>query len=96
MNAYLQRADHYIQQQMYKYEQKRLGRDYHEMQGYNRTPRLTRSSTHLSPRELPAGWSQVLDPKSRHWYCIERSPGRSQWEPPSKNERRNRHATSAY
>jgi hypothetical protein len=31
MNAYLQRADDFILQQMYRFEQKKQGRDYREM-----------------------------------------------------------------
>jgi hypothetical protein len=31
----------------------------------------------------PQGWTQEYDTRSQRWYYIERSTGRSQWEPPS-------------
>lgn len=85
MNAYLQRADDFIQQQIYKFEQKKNGREYHEMQTPNRQPPRAQTFNNMPPHGPPApnGWSQEFDPQSRRWYYLERSTRRSQWEPPS-------------
>jgi len=95
MNAYLQRADDFIQQQIYKYEQKKQGRDYHEMQPQNRR---AQTFNNLPPQGAPApnGWSQEFDPQSQRWYYVERGTGRSQWIPPSfsQNKRGHRHTFS--
>ncbi|EDU45139.1 WW/Rsp5/WWP [Pyrenophora tritici-repentis] len=32
---------------------------------------------------VPHGWSQEFDPRSQKWYYVDRSTGRSQWNPPS-------------
>jgi hypothetical protein len=44
----------------------------------------------------PRGWSQEYDPRFQRWYYIERSTGRSQWDPPSffQNRRGHRHTFS--
>jgi hypothetical protein len=102
MNAYLQRADEFIQQQIYKYEQKRQGRDYAAMQTSpkRRQQRPLRAQTfNNAPQQgplVPEGWSQEYDPRSQRWYYVERSTGRSQWEPPSfsPNRRGHRHTFS--
>ena len=31
---------------------------------------------------LPHGWSQEFDPSSQRWYYVDRTTGRSQWNPP--------------
>jgi hypothetical protein len=102
MNAYLQRADDFIQQQIYKYEQKRQGRDYAAMQNspkrqQQRPPRA--QTFNNAPQQSPAtheGWCQEYDPRSQRWYYVERSTGRSQWEAPSltPNRRGHRHTLS--
>jgi hypothetical protein len=101
MNAYLQRADEFIQQQIYKYEQKRQGRDYEEMQrSQRRQQRAPRAQTfnNTPPQSPPApqGWSQQFDHQSQRWYYIEQATGRSQWEPPSisQSPRGHRHTLS--
>jgi hypothetical protein len=99
MNAYLQRADDFIQQQIYKYEQKRQGRDYREMhnQSHQKQQRTSRAQTfNNTPPQgplAPKGWAQEYDHQSQRWYYIEHSTGRSQWEPPpfSQNQRGHRH-----
>lgn len=102
MNAYLQRADDFIQQQIYKYEQKKQGRDYHEMQTPNRPSQQPRAQTfnNLQPQGPPApnGWSQEFDTQTQRWYYIERATGRSQWDPPaiSQNKRGHRHTFSEH
>jgi hypothetical protein len=89
MNAYLQRADDFIQQQIYKYEQKRQGRDYREMhnQSHRKQQRPSRAQTfNNAPPQgplAPKGWAQEYDHHSQRWYYVERCTGRSQWEPPS-------------
>jgi hypothetical protein len=103
MNAYLQRADDFIQQQIYKYEQKKQGRDYHEMQTPNRQsqpPSRAQTFNNLPAQGPPApnGWTQEFDTQSQRWYYIERSTGRSQWEPPSfsQNKRGHQHIFSEH
>jgi hypothetical protein len=102
MNAYLQRADEFIQQQIYKYEQKRQGRDYREMHSQPRRkqqrPSRAQTFNNTPPQGPPApqGWSQEFDHQSQRWYYIEEATGRSQWEPPafSQNRRGHRHTLS--
>ncbi|KAH5647021.1 hypothetical protein HBI51_104550 [Parastagonospora nodorum] len=104
MNAYLQRADDFIQQQIYKFEQKRQGRDYAEMHSspkhnQQRPPRAqTFNNAPQQGPPAPRGWSQEYDPQSQRWYYIERSTGRAQWDPPSfsQNRRRHRHTLSEH
>jgi hypothetical protein len=91
MNTYLQRADDFILQQMHRFEQKKQGRDYREMQNspHHDHQRTTRARTFnsMSPTSpsVPRGWLQEYDPQSQRWYYIDRSTGRSQWEPPSSS-----------
>lgn len=102
MNAYLQRADDFIQQQIYKYEQKRQGRDYAEMHNSpkrsQQRPSRTQTFNGAPPQSphMPDGWSQEYDSRSQRWYYVERRTGRSQWEPPSfpQDRRGHRHTTS--
>lgn len=104
MNAYLQRADEFIQQQIYKYEQKKQGRDYAEMHTSptHRQHRPPRAQTfNNAPPQgplAPKGWSQELDRQSQRWYYIEHATGRSQWDPPSfsQNKRGHRHTFSEH
>ncbi|KAL5116645.1 hypothetical protein ACEQ8H_005394 [Pleosporales sp. CAS-2024a] len=80
MNAYLQRADDFIQQQIYKYEQKLQGRRH-----YHYTAISDRMMM-MPPRQgppAPKGWSQEFDPQCRRWYYLEQRTGRAQWDPPS-------------
>lgn len=97
MNAYLQRADDFIQQQIYKYEQKRQGRDYTEMRSssHHNQQRPSRGKTfNNSPSQgppIPEGWLQEYDPRSQRWYYIDQSTGRSQWDPPSFSQSRRGH-----
>jgi hypothetical protein len=101
LNTYLQRADDFIQQQIYKFEQKKQGRDYAEMQNSPQRPQPPpRAQTfgNLPPQGSPApnGWSQQFDPQSQRWYYIEQSTRRSQWDPPAlrQNRRGHRHTFS--
>jgi hypothetical protein len=100
MNAYLQRADDFIQQQIYKYEQKRQGRDYAEM--YSSRHRNQQHSSRAQtfggapPQGPPApqGWSQEFDQRSQRWYYIEHGSGRSQWDPPAFSPARRGHRST--
>ncbi|KAH8711801.1 hypothetical protein GQ44DRAFT_551326, partial [Phaeosphaeriaceae sp. PMI808] len=89
MNTYLQRADDFIQQQIYKFEQRKHGRDYTEMQNSpkstQRFPSRAHTFNNLPPQGPPAprGWSQEFDPQSNRWYYLDRATGHSQWETPS-------------
>ncbi|KAF2832696.1 hypothetical protein CC86DRAFT_366420 [Ophiobolus disseminans] len=103
MDAYLQRADDFIQQQIYKFEQKKQGREYHEMQPskqYNQQPQRAQTFGNLPPQGPPAptGWSQEFDPRTQRWYYLEHATGHSQWDPPSlfQNRRGNRHTFSEH
>jgi hypothetical protein len=104
MNTYLQRADDFIQQQIYKFEQKKQGRDYTEMQHSPRHqqqyPPRAHTFNNLPPQGSPApqGWVQEYDAQSQRWYYVEQATGRSQWNPPSfnRNQRGHRHTTSGY
>jgi hypothetical protein len=88
MNAYLQRADDFILQQIYRFEQKKQGRDYREMpnspQHSRQQPTRAQTYTAALPNgaSLPQGWLQQYDPQSQRWYYVDQSTGRSQWEPP--------------
>lgn len=102
MNAYLQRADDFITQQIYKFEQKKQGREFANMadrnsrlQYHNQPSRAQTFINQLPPQGPPAplGWTQEFDARSQRWYYLERSTGHSQWEPPSF-ERANRHTVS--
>jgi hypothetical protein len=100
MNAYLQRADDFIQQQIYKYEQKRQGRDYAEVHSarHRHQQHPSRAQTFNSaPQQGPAapeGWSQEFDQRSQRWYYIEQETGRSQWEPPAFSQDRRGHRST--
>ncbi|KAH7412076.1 hypothetical protein DE146DRAFT_603414, partial [Phaeosphaeria sp. MPI-PUGE-AT-0046c] len=97
MNAYLQRADDFIQQQIYKYEQKLQGRDYAQMngsqpQGQSGRRAQTFNTIPAQGPPAPKGWSQEFDHRSQRWYYREYSTGRSQWEPPSMLQHRRGHS----
>jgi hypothetical protein len=89
MNAYLQRADDFILQQIYRYEQKKQGRDYREMHNSPQYSRQQPTRAHTygnavpNAASLPQGWLQQYDTQSQRWYYVDQSTGRSQWEPPS-------------
>lgn len=97
MNAYLQRADDFIQQQIYKYEQKLQGRDYAQMNGshpqyHNGQRAQTFNSIPAQGPPAPKGWSQEFDHQSQRWYYREHATGRSQWAPPSMLQHRRGHS----
>jgi hypothetical protein len=102
MNAYLQRADDFIVQQIYRFEQKKQGRDYREMhnspQHSRQQPARAHIYTNASPdgASLPQGWLQQYDPQSQCWYYIDQSTGRSQWEPPSPSRGYREPKSSSY
>ncbi|KAH7093491.1 hypothetical protein FB567DRAFT_515429 [Paraphoma chrysanthemicola] len=93
LNSYLQRADDFIQQQIYKFEQKKQGRDYTEMQSSPQRPPRAQTFANLPPQGPPApkGWSQEFDQRSQRWYYLEHSTRHSQWDPPSIYQARRGH-----
>ncbi|KAF2029567.1 hypothetical protein EK21DRAFT_89658 [Setomelanomma holmii] len=95
LNQYLQRADDFIQQQIYKFEQKKQGREYNyaEMQNSPQHPPRAQTFAYMPPQGPPApkGWSQQFDQQSQRWYYTEHSSGHSQWEPPSMYQSRRNH-----
>jgi hypothetical protein len=100
MNAYLQRADDFIQQQIYKCEQKLNGRDYAQMNA-SQTPQYNHGQRAQTFNTMPAqgppapkGWSQEFDQQSQRWFYLEHASGRSQWEPPSMFEHRRGHSNT--
>lgn len=99
MNAYLQRADDFIQQQIYKCEQKLNGRDYAQMNGsqpqYHQGQRAqTFNTMPAQGPPAPKGWSQEFDQHSQRWFYLEHATGRSQWQPPSMFEHRRGHSST--
>ena len=69
---------------------------YNQMENYPSRPSqdsygrpLSHGSQHYGTKRPPAGpmappgWNQEYDARSQRWYFVERSTGRSQWNPPS-------------
>jgi hypothetical protein len=92
MNAYLQRADDFIIQQIQRLEQKKRGKEYYEMKRANsRRQRQQQNPTRANPcdqpmspiTQLPRGWTQALDRNTQRWYYINQTSGQAQWSPPS-------------
>jgi hypothetical protein len=92
MIAYLQRVDDFIQLQIYKFEQKKRGKEYYEVRRANGckqrpTQHPVRAQTLDSPTtpglRLPDGWIRSVDQNAQRWYYINQATGRAQWNPPS-------------
>ena len=92
-DAALERADRYIQKQIYKLEQKKarqdaaMGRGYGQISsGREQAYRSPAPPIHSRPPPqgpvAPAGWRQDIDPQSQRCYYVEQATGCSQWDPP--------------